>query len=315
MGCCGPADSRGRGFAAASRLGASSSHQASDAVVLLFSWRASEKEQWKSIEQRVPIVWTKCHLGGGRPWFRCRGCRRWSVLLKARREAVPPRPRLHVSPVLRPGLCEPVGEPVRSEYPASPEYPGAAWRRAEHPRPLPGQAAQDASADLWSAIQQSRSRAGPLDGHGARLHAPALPRCLARPIKSRGAAHQTVPLVRVLVKLRQLDQPQHRIRHVPVADARRLPNRITDTAMMQIALAEGPEGPRPRCRLSHAPIVGLMTTPSTGYRPSSYARRTIARTSRRVRAYFSARSSTAAPPACSAMISALRFSSSGVRPR
>jgi hypothetical protein len=43
----------------------------SDAVVLLFSWRASEKEQWKSIEQRVPIEWTRCHLGGARPWFLC----------------------------------------------------------------------------------------------------------------------------------------------------------------------------------------------------------------------------------------------------
>jgi len=44
---------------------------ANDAVVLLFSWRASEHEQWKSIEQRVPIEWTKCHLGGVRPWFLC----------------------------------------------------------------------------------------------------------------------------------------------------------------------------------------------------------------------------------------------------
>jgi hypothetical protein len=44
---------------------------ANDAVVLLFSWRASEKEQWKSIEQRVPIEWTRCHLGGARPWFLC----------------------------------------------------------------------------------------------------------------------------------------------------------------------------------------------------------------------------------------------------
>src|SRR4029077_270083 len=43
----------------------------SDAVVLLFSWRASEQEQWKSIEQRVPLTWTRCHLGGARPWFLC----------------------------------------------------------------------------------------------------------------------------------------------------------------------------------------------------------------------------------------------------
>jgi Transposase DDE domain len=40
-------------------------------VVVLFWWRASEKEQWKSIEQRVPLVWTTCHVGGDRPWFVC----------------------------------------------------------------------------------------------------------------------------------------------------------------------------------------------------------------------------------------------------
>jgi hypothetical protein len=42
-----------------------------DAVVLIYrsgSWSASE---WKSIEQRVPITWTACHLGGQRPWFVC----------------------------------------------------------------------------------------------------------------------------------------------------------------------------------------------------------------------------------------------------
>jgi hypothetical protein len=25
----------------------------------------------KSVEQRVPLVWTRCHFGGQRPWFRC----------------------------------------------------------------------------------------------------------------------------------------------------------------------------------------------------------------------------------------------------
>jgi hypothetical protein len=25
----------------------------------------------KSVEQHVPVVWTPCHLGGGRSWFRC----------------------------------------------------------------------------------------------------------------------------------------------------------------------------------------------------------------------------------------------------
>ena len=42
-----------------------------DIVVLGFRFRGMESTQWKSIEQRVPIVWTMCHLGGRRPWFRC----------------------------------------------------------------------------------------------------------------------------------------------------------------------------------------------------------------------------------------------------
>jgi hypothetical protein len=42
-----------------------------DEVVLSYraqNWGASE---WKAIEQRVPIAWTACHLGGRRPWFVC----------------------------------------------------------------------------------------------------------------------------------------------------------------------------------------------------------------------------------------------------
>jgi hypothetical protein len=27
--------------------------------------------EWRSTEQRVPILWTACHFGGRRPWFRC----------------------------------------------------------------------------------------------------------------------------------------------------------------------------------------------------------------------------------------------------
>jgi hypothetical protein len=42
-----------------------------DAVVLLFRWRGSASSEWKSVEQRVPLVWTRCNFGGARPWFRC----------------------------------------------------------------------------------------------------------------------------------------------------------------------------------------------------------------------------------------------------
>ena len=42
-----------------------------DAVVLVFHSRNSQACDWKPVEQRVPITWTACHLGGRRAWFRC----------------------------------------------------------------------------------------------------------------------------------------------------------------------------------------------------------------------------------------------------
>ena len=42
-----------------------------DAVVLIFRSQHPGETEWKSTEQRVPILWTACHFGGRRPWFRC----------------------------------------------------------------------------------------------------------------------------------------------------------------------------------------------------------------------------------------------------
>jgi len=42
-----------------------------DAVLLAFRHRSWGDTEWQSVEQRVPITWTACHLGGRRPWFRC----------------------------------------------------------------------------------------------------------------------------------------------------------------------------------------------------------------------------------------------------
>jgi hypothetical protein len=41
------------------------------AVILSFRACLLESTEWKSVWQRVPVVWTPCHFGGGRPWFRC----------------------------------------------------------------------------------------------------------------------------------------------------------------------------------------------------------------------------------------------------
>jgi hypothetical protein len=42
-----------------------------DAVVLMYRRRHWSATEWKFIEQRVPITWTLCRLGGRRPWFIC----------------------------------------------------------------------------------------------------------------------------------------------------------------------------------------------------------------------------------------------------
>src|ERR1700685_4404485 len=46
------------------------------AVVLSFRARDWGAEEWKSVNQRVPIGWTPCHFGGHRPWFCCARCGR-----------------------------------------------------------------------------------------------------------------------------------------------------------------------------------------------------------------------------------------------
>jgi hypothetical protein len=43
----------------------------SDAVVLNYRTSSFGSNDWKSIQQRVPIRFTACHLGGVRPWFIC----------------------------------------------------------------------------------------------------------------------------------------------------------------------------------------------------------------------------------------------------
>jgi len=48
-------------------------HSEIDAVVLMYRARTWAEADWKCVEQRVPVTWTACHLGGHRPWFVCRG--------------------------------------------------------------------------------------------------------------------------------------------------------------------------------------------------------------------------------------------------
>jgi hypothetical protein len=42
-----------------------------DAVILVHRARFRGSTESRIIELKVPIIWTKCHLGGRRPWFKC----------------------------------------------------------------------------------------------------------------------------------------------------------------------------------------------------------------------------------------------------
>jgi hypothetical protein len=42
-----------------------------DAILLLYRTRSRGEPEWRDIRQRVPITWSRCALGGHRPWFIC----------------------------------------------------------------------------------------------------------------------------------------------------------------------------------------------------------------------------------------------------
>jgi hypothetical protein len=42
-----------------------------DAAVLKYRTHRRAAVESKSVEQRIPITWTRCHFGGRRPWFIC----------------------------------------------------------------------------------------------------------------------------------------------------------------------------------------------------------------------------------------------------
>jgi hypothetical protein len=58
-----------------------------DAVILDYGTQNRDGSAWKPIKQRLPIVWTECHLGGRRPWLICeassggRACGRRAAVL------------------------------------------------------------------------------------------------------------------------------------------------------------------------------------------------------------------------------------------
>jgi len=45
--------------------------RAVEGAIILSYRHCGYGEDWQNVEQRVPLVWTPCHFGGSRPWFRC----------------------------------------------------------------------------------------------------------------------------------------------------------------------------------------------------------------------------------------------------
>jgi len=52
-------------------LGAIEVRTGSDVMTLRFQCQDLVSSEWRLVEQNVPIAWTKCALGGRRPWFVC----------------------------------------------------------------------------------------------------------------------------------------------------------------------------------------------------------------------------------------------------
>ena len=126
-----------------------------DEVVLIYCVR-SFLAGWKSIEQRVPITWTHCHLGGRRPWFICSARTQRTILRAAGGRAVSRRRIVRVPKVLRAGLCQPAGRVTVSQHPQGAENQDAARRQTGPLCAVSRQAPPHASADVSAASGAGR---------------------------------------------------------------------------------------------------------------------------------------------------------------
>jgi hypothetical protein len=65
-------------------IGSISIRTEADAAVLTYRAQHPGEIESRPVQQRVPIVWTVCNLGGCRPWFRCTvnsACNRRAAIL------------------------------------------------------------------------------------------------------------------------------------------------------------------------------------------------------------------------------------------
>jgi hypothetical protein len=104
------------------------------------------------MEQRVPIAWTECHLGGRRPWFICSVCnRRDSAALHCGRTICLP-------PVLWAGLCKSARNTNAPGDPPGSKNQNEAWRQCQSLRAVPEKAEKNAPTDISTVAGPSRGR-------------------------------------------------------------------------------------------------------------------------------------------------------------
>ena len=53
-----------------------------DHLFLIYRYRDGG-EEWRDVQERVSLTWTRCHYGGRRPWFVCPRCGRRVGILAA----------------------------------------------------------------------------------------------------------------------------------------------------------------------------------------------------------------------------------------
>ena len=103
-----------------------------DAVVLIFRSQHPGETEWKSTEQRVPILWTTCNLRRPSPLVSLCGLFKRTTLRPARRRLLRRGRSVRLPALLRISLRQPAGEPAKSIHQALAKHQNAArWQ----PRP------------------------------------------------------------------------------------------------------------------------------------------------------------------------------------
>ena len=129
-----------------------------DAVILVHRARFPGSTESRIIELQVPIIWTKCHLGGRRPWFKCQTIINGEVC--GRRVAKLYAPCFECRRCLGLGLREPAGDSPKTRRAPGTEDQDEARREQRPFGAVSAKAAPHALANLSAAARPGERRHG-----------------------------------------------------------------------------------------------------------------------------------------------------------